>query len=67
MHSPQYALTRQSLEDAWELAGSPDAQGLNLDHLIDHVFVSPGVQVGSARYIVSPASDHPALFAEIKP
>ena len=65
--SPQYALTRQSLEDAWELAGSPDAQGLNLDHLIDHVFVSPGVQVGSARYIVSPASDHPALFAEIMP
>ena len=65
--SPQYALTRQSLEDAWELAGSPDAQGLNLDHLIDHIFVSPGVQVGSARYIVSPASDPPALFAEIMP
>jgi endonuclease/exonuclease/phosphatase family metal-dependent hydrolase len=63
--SEQYALTTQTLEDAWVLAGSPASPGLNLDHLIDHIFVSPGTQVASARYISSPASDHPALVVEI--
>ncbi len=65
--SAQYTLTRQSLDDAWELAGSPVAQGLNKDHLIDHIFVSPGIQVLSAGYILAPISDHPGLLAEIKP
>jgi endonuclease/exonuclease/phosphatase family metal-dependent hydrolase len=65
--SPQYALTRQTLDDAWELAGSPTTQGLNIDHLIDHIFVSPGTAVLSAQYIVSPLSDHPGLLVEIQP
>jgi endonuclease/exonuclease/phosphatase family metal-dependent hydrolase len=63
----QYALTTQSLEDAWVSAGSPPAAGLDMGHLIDHIFVSPGMAVQSAQYIVSPASDHPALLAEIVP
>jgi len=63
--SEQYALTLQTLDDAWVKAGSPPAPGLNLDNLIDHVFVSPGTDVRSAQYIVSPASDHPGLFVEI--
>lgn len=67
LESEQYALTRQSFESAWELAGSPVVPELEVDHLIDHIFVSPGVKVLSAGYIVSPMSDHPALWAEIQP
>jgi endonuclease/exonuclease/phosphatase family metal-dependent hydrolase len=63
----QYALTVQSLEDAWVSAGSPPAAGLDMGHLIDHIFVSPGIAVQQAQYIVSPASDHPALLVEIVP
>lgn len=67
LESEQYALTRQSFDSAWELAGSPVVPGLKVDHLIDHIFVSPGIQVLSAGYVVSPMSDHPALWAEIQP
>lgn len=63
----QYALTAQSLEDAWVSAGSPPAAGLDMGHLIDHIFISPGMAVQSAQYIPSPASDHPALLVEIVP
>jgi len=63
----QYALTTQTLESAWVLAGSPVTTGLDPERLIDHVFVSPGVKVTSAEYIVSPVSDHPGLLVEITP
>ena len=63
----QFALTTQSLESAWVLAGSPLTTGLDPERLIDHVFVSPGVKVSSAEYIVSPVSDHPGLLVEIAP
>jgi endonuclease/exonuclease/phosphatase family metal-dependent hydrolase len=65
--SEQYALTDAQLDSAWTLAGSPYTPGLNVDHLIDHVFVSPGMQVNSAEYLVAPVSDHPALVVEIQP
>ena len=63
----QYAQTTLSLEDAWVSAGSPLAAGLDMWHLIDHIFVSPGMAVHSAQYIVSPVSDHPAVLTEIVP
>ncbi len=65
--SEQYGLTTQALEDAWVSAGSPAAAGLDMGHLIDHIFVSAGMAVQQAQYIVSPASDHPALLVEIAP
>jgi endonuclease/exonuclease/phosphatase family metal-dependent hydrolase len=65
--SEQYALTIQTLEDAWVSAGSPPAAGVDMEHLIDHLFVSPGIAVQNAQYIASPASDHPALLVEIAP
>jgi endonuclease/exonuclease/phosphatase family metal-dependent hydrolase len=65
--SAQYALSTRSLEDAWVSVGSPSAAELDTGHLIDHIFVSPGMNVQTAQYIVSPASDHPALLAEIAP
>lgn len=61
----QYTLTLQSLADAWVLAGSQPTPGFDPQQRIDHIFVSPGVAVQSARYILSPASDHPALMAEM--
>jgi endonuclease/exonuclease/phosphatase family metal-dependent hydrolase len=63
----QYALTTKTLEDAWVSAGSPPTAGLDMGHLIDHIFISPGVAVQNAQYIASPASDHPALLVEFAP
>jgi len=63
----QYALTRQTYESAWELAGPAFTPGLDTADLIDHVFVSPDVDVSSAEYILSPVSDHPGLVVDILP
>jgi endonuclease/exonuclease/phosphatase family metal-dependent hydrolase len=63
----QYALTTQTLDSAWVLAGSPLTADLDPQRLIDHIFVSPGMNITSARYIVSPVSDHPGLLVEITP
>lgn len=63
----QYALTARTLDDAWVLAGQPTPSGLEPANLIDHLFVSPGTAVKSAKYIVSPVSDHPGLVVEIIP
>ena len=63
--SPQYRLTRASLEDAWITGGSAPVEGMEMDRQIDHIFVSPGTTVSAAEYVVSPASDHPLLWAEI--
>jgi endonuclease/exonuclease/phosphatase family metal-dependent hydrolase len=65
LSSAQYGLTLQTLDDAWAQAGSPPAPGLDLNNLIDHIFVTPGMGVKAAQYVVSPASDHPALVVEI--
>jgi endonuclease/exonuclease/phosphatase family metal-dependent hydrolase len=66
--SEQYRLTRRYLEDAWLLKwpSGVDDQGVNPVDRIDQVFVSPGIQVREARFIDSPASDHPALWIAIE-
>jgi endonuclease/exonuclease/phosphatase family metal-dependent hydrolase len=63
----QYALTMESLEDAWLLRwpGGADALDYRPDRRIDHVFLSPGLQVRSARFHTGPESDHPALIVEL--
>ncbi len=63
----QYQLTRTMLEDAWLLRwpSGIDDQGFNPVDRIDHIFVSSGIRVAEARYIVSTASDHPAMVVEI--
>ncbi|HSF79825.1 MAG TPA: endonuclease/exonuclease/phosphatase family protein [Anaerolineales bacterium] len=63
----QYRITTDLLEDAWLLKWPTgiDDQGVNPDRRIDHVFVSPGTQVLDARYLLSPASDHPAEVVQI--
>ena len=65
--TPQYKLTLQTLQDAWVISGSVPTAGLDMSQMIDHVFVSPGLAVRSARYVNSPASDHPSLLVEIQP
>ncbi|MDR3576486.1 MAG: endonuclease/exonuclease/phosphatase family protein [Anaerolineaceae bacterium] len=65
--SDQYKLTLQTLQDAWLQSGSVPTAGLDMTQMIDHVFVSPGVTVNSARYVNTPNSDHPSLLVEIRP
>jgi endonuclease/exonuclease/phosphatase family metal-dependent hydrolase len=65
--SEQYALTTQTLEDAWLLRwpSGIDDIGHNPDRRIDHVFLSPGLNVQEARFHTGPESDHPALIVEL--
>lgn len=63
----QYALTTQTLDNAWVVAGEPITPGLEPSSLIDHIFVSPGMAIRSSEYIVSEVSDHPGLLVEIGP
>lgn len=63
----QYRITLELLEDAWLVRwpSGVDDQGLDPDRRIDHVFLTPGTQVLDARYLLSPASDHPAEVVQI--
>lgn len=65
--SEQYRLTTADFADAWLVQTAPAADGPEFDpqRRIDHIFVSSGTRVAQARYLVSPHSDHPALWADI--
>ncbi len=65
--TPQYRLTTRALVDTWTARWPTwkDDQGLRPTEKIDHIFVSPDVLVLDARYILSPASDHPAVTATL--
>jgi len=63
----QYRRATGVLRDAWVLAGSPVAgPEWSADRRIDHMFVSSDVEVLDARYVLSMASDHPALWVEVR-
>ena len=62
-----YALTTQSLTDSW-LAIWPDGvdgSGIDPSRRIDHIFVSPGTDIQDSRFLLDPASDHPALMTTL--
>ena len=63
----QYRITTDLLDDAWLLRwpSGLDDRGVDPDQRIDYIFVSPGTQVLDARYLLCPASDHPAELVEI--
>lgn len=67
--SEQYALITATLNDAWlqRWPGGMHTPGADMDERIDHFFISPGMTVLEAEFIVSPASDHPALYLVIRP
>lgn len=66
-NTEQYALTTAALADSWLLKwpSGADDQGNTHPRRIDHIFVSPGIAIRNARYIDSPASDHPLLVVEL--
>ncbi len=68
-NSEQYQLTTQVLEDAWLVKWPQgiDRIGRNKSAEIDHIFVTPGMDVIEARYLTGPDSDHPALAIDIRP
>ncbi len=61
----QYALTTAVFDDAWlrKWPDGVDDQGHDPADRIDHIFISPNIQVTDVEYIFSPASDHPAETA----
>jgi endonuclease/exonuclease/phosphatase family metal-dependent hydrolase len=64
----QYQQAIAVLDDSWVRAGSPTPIGAewNANRRIDHMFVSPGVEVVDAQYVLAPTSDHPALVVDVK-
>lgn len=63
----QYQLTTQTMLDTWGTLwpqGVEDS-GLIPKERIDHIFISPIIQLLDARYFNDAYSDHPALMAEI--
>jgi endonuclease/exonuclease/phosphatase family metal-dependent hydrolase len=64
----QFARTTAVLADSWAAAASREADDPAFDpsDRIDHVFVSPGLPVRSARFITAPESDHPAYLVEME-
>ncbi len=65
--TPQYALTTQTLLDTWTQVWPDwrDDQGHHPVTKIDHIFITPDLQVLDARYFPRGPSDHPALSATI--
>jgi endonuclease/exonuclease/phosphatase family metal-dependent hydrolase len=65
----QYARTVEIFADSWLLRWpeGKDDQGVDPVDRIDHIFLSPGLNVLEARYIHSPVSDHPAYWIELEP
>ncbi len=66
--SDQYRQATAVLDDVWVRAGSPTPIGTewNAERRIDHMFVSPGVNVVNAQYVLAPTSDHPALMVGVQ-
>lgn len=63
----QYRLTTLEFADAWvaQTEAAIIEPGFNPERRIDHIFVTPGTQVARTRYLLSPHSDHPALWADV--
>ncbi|MGD8457254.1 MAG: endonuclease/exonuclease/phosphatase family protein [Anaerolineales bacterium] len=62
----QYQMTVDELDDAYLKSQTKiDSEVFDPFDRIDHIFVSPEVLVSEVEYILSPASDHPAMFAVI--
>ena len=65
----QYTLITTTLADSWLLKwpGGKKISGIAREDRIDYIFVSPRTSILEAEYGVSPASDHPYMYAVIGP
>ncbi|MHA1451103.1 MAG: endonuclease/exonuclease/phosphatase family protein [Candidatus Hodarchaeales archaeon] len=66
--SSPYNLTTAVLNDSWLVkwpTGIQPGVEFNASRRIDHIFVSPSLNVTDSRFIVCDESDHPALWTEI--
>jgi endonuclease/exonuclease/phosphatase family metal-dependent hydrolase len=66
-YQPQYALVTDRFEDAWakRWPSGVEAGGAEWPERIDYVFLSPGMDVITTRYVEDGSTDHPALVVEI--
>ena len=64
----QYTMTTAILNDSWVVKHGSfvDINGYNTTTKIDHIFLSPGMNVREAVYIERGQSDHPAYWIEIQ-
>lgn len=62
-----YRMTVETLEDAWRIqeAQPSESPGFDFATCIDHIFVSPGIQVSQTRYLDNALSDHPLMWADL--
>jgi endonuclease/exonuclease/phosphatase family metal-dependent hydrolase len=62
-----YRQTSQQLTDSWLAAWPDEVDGSGIDprSRIDHIFISPELPIQDARYLLDPASDHPALWVSL--
>jgi endonuclease/exonuclease/phosphatase family metal-dependent hydrolase len=65
-YEEQYALITAEFDDAYEIAVQKNIPAdFDPQERIDHVFVSPGIEVLYVEYLTEPESDHPGLFVEV--
>ncbi|MEN8242418.1 MAG: endonuclease/exonuclease/phosphatase family protein [Chloroflexota bacterium] len=65
-YEEQYARAVAGLEDVFEITLQAEVPvEFDFTERIDHIFVSPGMQVNLAQYLIRPESDHPALLVEL--
>jgi endonuclease/exonuclease/phosphatase family metal-dependent hydrolase len=64
----QYQHTVALLDDAWLSfwPGGDDGSGIDPEKRIDHIFLSPYLEILDARFNTKPEADHPALTAVIR-
>jgi endonuclease/exonuclease/phosphatase family metal-dependent hydrolase len=67
-NSEPYNITTAVLEDSWWVRwpSGVSSQGENNTRRIDHIFLSPGLDVSDCGYVMDPQSDHPAYWADIQ-
>jgi endonuclease/exonuclease/phosphatase family metal-dependent hydrolase len=65
-YEEQYSRSVTLLEDVFDVTAQAKVPtDFDFNERIDHVFVSPGMQINIAQYLTEPESDHPALFVEV--
>jgi endonuclease/exonuclease/phosphatase family metal-dependent hydrolase len=65
-YEEQYSRVTALLEDVFSITTQTEVpEDFDFEERIDHVFVSPGMQVNLAQYLAEPESDHPALLVEV--